>query len=62
MITIIKDNNPNHIFAALKLCEQLYQDGKIPLYVFRNMVNEYADVVDASKFNFTIQQEGEKDG
>ena len=45
MITIIKDKNPNHIFAALKLCEQLYQDGKIPLYMFRNMVNEHADVV-----------------
>lgn len=39
MITIIKDSNPNHIFAALKLCEQLYHDGKIPLYMFRNMVN-----------------------
>ena len=36
MITIIKDKNPNHIFAALKLCEQLYHDGKIPLYMFRN--------------------------
>ena len=62
MITIIKDKNPNHIFAALKLCEQLYNDGKIPLYMFRNMVNQNADVVDASKFNFTIQQEGEKAG
>ena len=30
MITIIKDKNSNHIFAALKICEQLYHDGKIP--------------------------------
>lgn len=36
---------PEHYFAALKLIEQLHKDGKIPAYMFRNMLNEYADVV-----------------
>ena len=40
-----------HYFAALKLIEQLYKDGQIPAFMYRNILNEYADVVDLSKFS-----------
>lgn len=40
----------DHYFAALKLIEQLYKDGEIPAYMFRNILKDYADVVDLSKF------------
>lgn len=49
---------PEHYFAALKLLEQLHKDGKIPAYMFRNMLNAYADVVDLSKF--TVMEEKEE--
>ena len=42
---------PAHYFAALKLIEQLYKDGQIPAFMYRNILNEYADVVDLSKFS-----------
>lgn len=38
------------IFAALKLVEQLYKDGKIPRFMFKNIMNDYADEVDLSQF------------
>lgn len=49
---------PDHYFAALKLVEQLYRDGQIPAYMFRNILNDYAGVVDLSKF--TIYEEKEE--
>lgn len=42
--------NPKYCFAALKLIEQLYKDGKIPSYMFRNILNDYANIVDVSAF------------
>ena len=42
--------SPAHYFTALKLIEQLYKDGQIPAFMYRNILNEYADVVDLSKF------------
>ena len=42
--------SPAHYFAALKLIEQLYKDGQIPAFMYCNILNEYADVVDLSKF------------
>ena len=42
--------SPAHYFAALKLIEQLYKDGQIPTFMYRNILNEYADAVDLSKF------------
>ena len=47
----------DHYFAALKLLEQLHKDGKIPAYMFRNMLNDYADVVDLSKFTVIEEKE-----
>ena len=40
----------DHYFAALKLLEQLHKDGQIPAYMFHNILKDYADVVDLSKF------------
>ena len=45
----------DHYFAALKLIEQLYREGEIPGYMFRNILSEYADVVDLAKF--TVMEE-----
>ena len=47
----------DHYFAALKLLEQLHKDGRIPAYMFRNMLNDYADVVDLSKFTVIEEKE-----
>ena len=37
----MKDATPAELFAALKLIEQLYKDGHIPQYIFKNILNEY---------------------
>ena len=42
--------NPDYRFAALKLIAQLYKDGKIPNFMYRNILNEYADIVDVTAF------------
>ena len=49
--------SPAHYFAALKLIEQLYKDGQIPAFMFRNILNEYADIVDLSKFTSIAEKE-----
>ena len=36
-MNMIKADKENNIFGALKLIEQLYLDGEIPGYVFRNI-------------------------
>ena len=51
--------SPDHYFAALKLIEQLYKDGEIPANMFRNILNEYADVVDLAKFTVINEREEE---
>ena len=38
------------MFCCLELLEQLYRDGKIPSFMFRNMLSDYADIVDESLF------------
>ena len=59
MSRIEKNGNYEYHFAALKLLEQMHKDGHIPAYMFRNMLKDYADVVDLSKF--TICDEDEKE-
>ena len=44
----------DHYFAALKLIEQLYKNGEIPAYMFRNILNEYTDVVDLAQFTVVL--------
>ena len=46
----IISNDPDLCYAALKLIEQLNHDGHIPAYLFRNIMNDYAGIVDLSKF------------
>ena len=55
-MTIIKENDPNLIFAALKLIEQLYLDGKITEIEFKNILKDWKETVDISKFRFTKKQ------
>ncbi|HBR31896.1 MAG TPA: hypothetical protein DEB10_03895 [Ruminococcaceae bacterium] len=50
MNTININKDPAYCFAALKLIEQLYRDGKIPGFMFRNILSDYADIVDESLF------------
>ena len=47
----MKDATPAELFAAFKLIEQLYQDGHIPQYMFKNILNEHRDIVDITEFN-----------
>ncbi len=47
---ITAEQNPKLCFSALKLIEQLYKDGHISAYMFRNIVNDYSNIVDISKF------------
>ena len=49
----------DHYFAALKLIEQLYKNGEIPAYMFRNILNEYDDVVDLAQFTVIEEREAE---
>ena len=49
----------DHYFAALKLIEQLHKDGEIPAYMFRNILNDYTDIVDLSKFTILEEKEGD---
>lgn len=48
---------PEHYFAALKLIEQLYRDGLLPAFIFRNILNDHADAVDLSLFCITDDKE-----
>lgn len=49
MNTLMADKE-NNVFGALKLIEQLYLDGEIPGYVFRNILKDYRDQVNISDF------------
>ena len=44
-MNMIKADKENNIVGALKLIEQLYLDGEISGYVFRNILQEYKDNV-----------------
>ncbi len=57
MNTINTEFTADYYFAALKLIEQLYKDGEIPAYMFRNILKDYADVVDLSKFAIFEEKE-----
>ena len=57
MSKINAEYSAEHYFAALKLIEQLYKDGHIPAQMLRSILNEYADVVDLSKFTILEEKE-----
>ena len=52
----IMSNDPKMCYAALKLIEQLYKDGHIPVYMYRNNLNDYAEIVDLSKFTVAKEE------
>lgn len=53
----MSDKNEKAIlFAALKCIEALYQDGHIPEYMFKNILNEYADKINPADFNMKIKE------
>ena len=39
------------IFSALKMIESLYLDNKIRYIIFRNILNDYQDIIDLSEFS-----------
>lgn len=49
MSKIIADKETS-IFGALKLIEQLYLDDKIPGHVFRNILEEYQNIINITDF------------
>lgn len=59
MCIIKQEYSPDYYFAALKLIEQLYKDGKIPKYMFKNILKDYADKVDLSAFVIYESEEKE---
>ena len=60
MNKLIADKESN-VFGALKLIEQLYLDGEIPGYVFRNIFREYQDKINVSDFVCYKKNEEEKE-
>ena len=51
MLTMKQGYTPEYYFAALKLLEQLCWDRKISPQMFRDILNDYAEIVDLSKFS-----------
>ena len=47
---ILSNEDPKYVFAALKLIERLYHDKLISERVFRNILNDCAEMVDLSQF------------
>lgn len=48
--TVAKNKNEYIVFAALKLIEQLYHDGKIKPHIYENILKENSKIVDISQF------------
>ena len=46
----ISKNEKAKIYAAIKLIENLYKQGKIKKHIFKNILNEYNDYIDISEF------------
>ena len=46
----------SNVFGALKLIEQLYLDGQIPGYLFRNILKDYGDEIDAAGFRYYAKE------
>ena len=39
------------VYAALRMIEQLTDDELLPRYIFKNILKDYEDIVDTTKFN-----------
>lgn len=51
-----KEENKELVYAALKIIEALHLDGHIPDYMFKNILDEYADKVDTANFKIKIKE------
>ena len=51
MLTMNPEYTPDYYFAALKLLEQLCWDRKISPKMFRDILSDYADIVDLTQFS-----------
>ena len=51
MLTMKQEYTPEYYFAALKLLEQLCWDRKISPKMFRDILSDYADIVDLTQFS-----------
>ena len=50
---VIKINSCSEykVYAALRMIKQLTDDGLLPMYIFKNILKDYEDIVDTTKFN-----------
>lgn len=46
----LSEEEKNKIYAALKLIENLHKQGLIERHIFKNILDDYRDCVDLSKF------------
>lgn len=46
----VTEEEKNKIYAALKLIEALYKNGKIPKHVFKNILEEKKNIIDLKDF------------
>ena len=51
MLTMKQEYTPEYYFAALNLLEQLCWDRKISPKMFRDILSDYADIVDLTQFS-----------
>lgn len=51
--TTVTNNNNFIVFAALKLIEELYHEGKLDAFVYQNILHENAKNVDITQFSLT---------
>lgn len=49
-ITYNCKNENDLIYAALKLIQCLYKQGKIKEHIYKNILKDYADTIDISDF------------
>ena len=57
----IAADKERNVFGALKLIEQLYLDGAIPGYVYRNILREHQDEINITDF-VCYKKEGKQSG
>lgn len=48
----ITEIEKDKIYAAIKLIEYLAKQGKLPLHVFQNILDEYNHIIDLNDFQY----------
>ena len=47
----IDSSSEYKVYAALRMIEQLTDDDLLPRYIFMNILKDYENIVDTTKFN-----------